>query len=202
GPPSGNKYDTLGYGLFAPFVLRQVAVGETHDSRINASLQRHHDLAAEHTRLLIYRNAGTPAEQERKRKQIEENRRLAAEIEKNELDGYERVATDATEPCFEEDNYAIKVTGKATHDIRANELLLLHADGVFRTMGTFPKLTTTGRGWYFRPDRAIPRGKWFVAKCIQDAPEEIENVKRGFMPGSSRARDPARAYRTQVELLR
>jgi hypothetical protein len=75
---------------------------------------------------------------------------------------------------------------------------LFHAGRVYRTHGLIRKLTTTGTGWYFKPNVNIPEGTKFVVACIQDAPEEIQNVKSGFMPNSNRARQPDRPYRTEI----
>jgi hypothetical protein len=105
------------------------------------------------------------------------------------------------EPLYGQPSYGIILNARATEDIRENELLLFHAEGVYRTEGSFPKLTAgTGAGWYFRPNRDIPRASRFVVACIQDAPEAIQNVKNGYMPDSDRARDPSRAYNTQIFL--
>lgn len=124
-------------------------------------------------------------------------------IHQHELGPFERVAERAVLECHEEplygqSSYGIILYAVATHDIAAEELLLFHARGVYRTTGKFRALTTTGQGFYFRPNANIPRGERFVVACIQDAPEEIQNVKNGLMPDSDRARDPRRPYRTQV----
>jgi hypothetical protein len=81
---------------------------------------------------------------------------------------------------------------------KSQRVSLFHAGGVYRTSGAFRPLRTTGEGWYFRPNATIPAGEKFVVSCIQDAPEETQNVKKGFMPNSSRARDPQRPYRTVI----
>lgn len=83
-------------------------------------------------------------------------------------------------------------------NIDANELLLFHGQWVYRTSGEFAALKSPGEGWYFRPNVDIPKGARFVVACHQDAPEEIANVKAGFMPNSDRARDPYRPYRTEI----
>ena len=84
--------------------------------------------------------------------------------------------------------------------IEKDELLLFHAGDIYRTSGEFTPLKTTGVGFFFRPDREIAANKKFRVFCIQDASEEIENVKSGFMPDSDRARKPHRAYETEVTI--
>lgn len=181
-----------------------------------AVLQEMHDLGAERTRLDLKKRyfeqrlkielAGETtagAELRRINARLGEIETRLIKIHARELGKFERVAADAVLDCSEEPQYGQPAYGIILHatagrDIAANELLLFHAGGVYRTRGSFPRLTTTGEGWYFRPNRAIRRGDKFVVACIQDAPEEIANVKKGFMPNSDRARDPGRAYRTNV----
>jgi len=181
-----------------------------------AVLREMHELCEEHTRLDIKkryfkrsierepsrREAATAELQQIDERIAQIQDRLEA-IERGELGEFERVAGNAVlgcdeEPLYGQPSYGIILYANATGDIRENELLLFHADGVYRTKGSFPKLTTTGVGWYFRPNRDIPSGSRFVVACIQDAPEEIRNVKNGYMPDSDRARDPSRAYNTQI----
>ena len=162
---------------------------------INAALQEIHDLCAERTRLRIHHRKGHP--------RFAEIERRIAEIHGQALSEFEAVATDAVLECSElpmygQPSYGVILYATSSDDIAANELLLFHADRVYRTRGSFQKLTTTGEGWYFRPEVDIPQGSKFVVACIQDAPEEIENVRNGFMPNSDRARDPDRPYRTEI----
>jgi len=181
-----------------------------------AVLQEMHDLSAEHTRLDIRRRyferslKREPSRREASTAQLQRIEERIAQIqdrleaiERSELGEFERVARNAVLACTEEPlygqaSYGIILHANAAGDIRENELLLSYAGAVYRTKGSFPKLTTTGAGWYFRPNRDIPSGSRFVVACIQDAPEEIRNVKNGNMPNSDRARDPSRAYNTQI----
>lgn len=181
-----------------------------------AVLQEMHDLSAERTRLDVKRRyfkrsiEREPSRREASTAQLQRiddriaqiQERLEA-IKRSELGEFERVAHNAVlecaeEPLFGQPSYGIILYANATGDIRENELLLFYASAVYRTQGSFPKLTTTGAGWYFRPNRDVPSGSRFVVACIQDAPEEIRNVKNGYMPNSDRARDPSRAYNTQI----
>ena len=179
---------TLGFSAETPAVA-------TKADRINAAFQEIHDLCAERTRLRIHHQKGHP--------RFAEIERKIAEIHDRALRQFETVATDAVlecseEPKFGQPSYGVILYATAIDDITAHELLLFHADRVYRTSGSFRKLATTGEGWYFRPNVNIPKGCRFVVACIQDAPEEIENVKNGFMPNSDRARDPNRPYRTEI----
>jgi hypothetical protein len=184
-----------------------------------AVLREMHNLRAEHTRLDVRRRyfersiKREPSRREAATAQLQQiDQRIAQiqgrleEIERSELGEFERVARNAVlecaeEPLYGQPSYGIILHANATDDIREDELLLFHASTVYRTKGSFPKLTTgTGAGWYFRPNRDIPSGRRFVVVCIQDAPEEIRNVKNGYMPDSDRARDPSRAYNTKIFL--
>jgi len=178
-----------------------------------------HDLCAERTRLDIKRRYFRRViEREPSRRgaagaelrtidgRIAQIQDRLEEIERSELGEFECVARNARlecaeEPLYGQSSYGIVLHANATCDIPENELLLFHAERVYRTSGSFRRLPTgTGQGLYFRPDRDIPGGSRFVVACIQDAPEEIENVKNGCMPDSDRARDPHRAYGTQIFL--
>ena len=186
-------------------------------------LQEMHDLKAEVTRLNITRKhhrqfieggrkfAGTNTPDHAAAvKEIEIiDTRMAAinarqqQIQQNELGAMERVAEDVVLECSEEPrygqpSYGIILYAKTTKPISANELMLFHASELYRTSGSFRPLATTGQGFYIRPNVDIPANQRLVVACIQDAPEELENVKNGFMPNSDRARDPNRAYGTQV----
>jgi len=179
-------------------------------------LQEMHDLHAEQTRLDIKRRyfkrvierepsrrEAPTAELRKIDERMAQIRDRLGRIERSELGEFECVARNASlvcseEPLYGQPSYGIILNANATADIRDRELLLFHASAVYRTKGSFPKLTTTGVGWYFRPNRDIPSGSRFVVACIQDAPEEIQNVKNGYMPDSDRARDPSRAYNTEI----
>ncbi len=161
----------------------------------DAVLQEIHDLCAEKTRLRIHHPPDHP--------RFDEIERRLAGIHEEEMGEYEPVADRASldcseEPAYGQPSYGVILRAIAIDNIRANELLLFHADRVYRSQGSFRKLNTDAEGWYFRPNADIPRGKRFVVACIQDAPEEIQNVKNGFMPNSDRARDPNRPYATQI----
>ncbi len=163
------------------------------DSRV-AALQEVHDLCAERTRLRIHHRDGHP--------RLAEIEQRLGDLHEGPLKELQTVASDASLACSEEPmygqrSYGIILYATAVEDLAEDELLLYHADRVYR--GTsYPKLTTTGEGWYFRPQVAVPKGTHFVVACIQDAPEELERVRQGFMPNSDRARDPGRPYRTQI----
>lgn len=184
-----------------------------------AVLRETHNLRAEHTRLDVRRRyfvrsiKREPTRREAATAELQQiDQRIAQiqdrleEIERSELGEFECVARNAVlecaeEPLYGQPSYGIILYADATDDIREDELLLFHASAVYRTKGSFPKLEKgTGAGWYFRPNRDIPSGRRFVVACIQDAPEEIQNVKNGYMPDSDRARDPSRAYNTQIFL--
>jgi hypothetical protein len=190
--------------------------GIAETAPISAVLQEMHDLLAEQTSLKLERRyleqftkEGSPENPQNKSELQQVEARYAETvsrletIHRNELGQFERVADGAglfcqEEPFYGQPSYGIVMYAFSTRDIAANELLLFHAGGVYRTAGTFRPLTTTGNGFYFRPNANIPKESRLVAACIQDAPEEIQNVKNGFMPDSNRARDPQRPYRTQV----
>ncbi|MCM2373426.1 hypothetical protein [Aporhodopirellula aestuarii] len=191
------------------------AVSETAPSP--AVLQEMHDLLSERTRATLKRryfaqftdddSSAKKSEASDELKQIEfrlaEIATRLETIHRNELGPFERVAEGAglechEEPLYGESSYGIILYAVATGDISAGELLLFHAEGVYRTTGSFQPLTTDGQGFYFHPNANIPKGERFVVACIQDAPDEIENVKNGFMPDSDRARDPRHAYQTRV----
>ncbi len=180
-------------------------------------LQEMHDLLSERTRVTLEQRyfqqfvvnesptneSETSTELKRIEVRLSEIATRLDTIHRNELEPFERVAERAglachEEPLFGQPSYGIILYGVATGDISAGELLLFHAEGVYRTTGSFRPLAPNGQGFYFRPNANIPKGERFVVACIQDAPEEIENGKNGFMPDSDRARDPRRAYRTQV----
>jgi hypothetical protein len=115
--------------------------------------------------------------------------KLLAKAEKERMAGFDRVATP-TETEYWESISDNVMKAKATADIKAGELLLYHAPGIYRVKEVRPRLTTKGECWYFKPDRDIPAGKAFTIELVHDAPEELANVKAGFMPHTDRARDP------------
>ena len=169
----------------------------TKGDPINKALQEVHDLCAERTRLRIYHPDpdGHP--------RFAEIEQRIAKIHDQTLRTFETVATDAILACSEEPrygqpSYGVILYATAIDDIAANELLLFHGGRVYRTRGSFQKLATTGAGWYFRPNANIPNRTGFVVACIQDAQEEIENMKNGLPPDSDRARNPDRPYRTEI----
>lgn len=178
----------LGSGAPTPAAVSQA-------DPLNSALQEVHDLCAERTRLWIHHRKGHP--------RFAEIERRITEIHGGALREFETVATDAALECSEEPLYGQPAYGVILHatscdEIAADELLLFHADRIYRTRGAFRKLATTGEGWYFRTSVDVPKESRFVIACIQDAPEEVENVKNGFMPNSDRARDPDRPYRTEI----
>ena len=220
-PPSVTTPPSAAGPLNARGALVQTEAGTpvANEAPTAAVLHEMHDLCAERTRLDIRRpyferiierepsrREAATAELQKIDERIAQIQDRLEEIERSELSEFECVARNAKlecseEPLYGQPSYGIILYSNATEDIRKNELLLFHADGVYRTKGSFPKLTTgTGAGWYFRPNRDIPSGSRFVVACIQDAPEEIQNVKNGYMPDSDRARDPSRAYNTQIFL--
>lgn len=127
--------------------------------------------------------------------------KLLAKAEKEQMAGFERVATPTGSDYWESISDNV-VQATTTADIKAGELLLYHAPGVYRVKDIKPKLTTKGECWYFKSDRDIAAGKAFMIELIHDAPEELANVRAGFMPHTDRARDPARAYTTKIHLSR
>ncbi len=120
-----------------------------------------------------------------------------AQLEKEQFAQFERVArttgTDYWESISDNVTFA-----RATQDIRAGELLLNHAPGIYRVKDVRPKLTTNGECWYFKPDRDIRKGEEFTIILVYDAPEELELKAKGFFPLTSRARDPDRPYNTEI----
>lgn len=206
-------------GLLSGCSRRSIEVkveGTADTAPSQAVLQEMHDLLSEQTRLKWERgyfeqfkkdgsldDPHKRSELQRVEARYAETVRRLETIHRKELGQFERVADGAGLFCQEESiygqpSYGIVMYAFSTQDIATNELLLFHADGVYRTAGTFRPLTTTGNGFYFRPNANIPKESRFVVACIQDAPEEIQNVKNGFMPDSNRARDPQRPYQTQV----
>jgi hypothetical protein len=192
---------------------KPVAVDEKPAVPTDSVLQEMHDLRAELTRLdlklryyksVIKREPKQRADHEEKHKKVSEQivaiHNHIETIQETELPGFERVTAYAALDCSEEESYAIILRASATARIAKDELLLFHAGDIYRTSGEFTPLKTTDAGFYFRPDREIAANKKFRVFCIQDAPEEIENVKNGFMPDSDRARKPNRAYQTQVTI--
>ena len=180
---------------FGPVFGDETLAAATKGDIINKALQEVHDLCAERTRLRIHHRDAHP--------RYAEIECRIAEIHDRTLREFETVATDAVVECSEEPlygqpSYGVILYAIAIDDIAASELLLFHAAHVYRTRGSFPNLATTGAGWYFRPNANISNGTRFVVACIQNAPEEIENVKIGFMPNSDRARNPDRPYRTEI----
>ena len=127
--------------------------------------------------------------------------KLLAKAEKEQMAGFDRVATP-TESDYWESISDNVLHATATADMKAGELLLYHAPGIYRVKDIKPKLTTKGECWYFKPSRDIAAGKAFTIELIHDAPEELANVKAGFMPHTDRAHDPARAYKTKIHPLR
>ena len=127
--------------------------------------------------------------------------KLLEKAEKEQMAGFDRVATPTGSDYWESISDDV-VRATATADIKAGELLLYHAPGIYRVKDVRPKLTTKGECWYFKPDRDIAAGKAFAIELVHDAPEEIANVKAGFAPHSDRARDPGRAYATKIHLSR
>ena len=124
-------------------------------------------------------------------------------IHESELGDLRRVAEKAglecsEEPLYGQSSYGVIVYAKTLDRIQKDELLLFHAGSLYRTRGTIRPLRTTGNGFFLRPNVAIPSGRHIAMSCIQDAEEERENVKNGFMPDSNRARNPSRAYRANV----
>ena len=124
-------------------------------------------------------------------------------IHESELGDLRKVAENAglecaEEPLYGQSSYGVIVYANTLDRIQKDELLLFHAGSLYRTRGTIRPLRTTGNGFFLRPNVAIPSGKHIALSCIQDAEEERENVKNGFMPDSNRARNPSRAYRANV----
>lgn len=141
------------------------------------------------------------ARQQKLRFDLQTVTKLVERAEKEQMGGFDRVGTP-TETEYWESISDNVVRATATADVRAGELLLYHAPGLYRVKGARPKLTTTGECWYFKPNRDIPTGGTFVIELIHDAPEELANVKAGLSPHTDRARDPERAYATKIHLSR
>ena len=120
-----------------------------------------------------------------------------AKLEKEQFAAFTRVADPAGCDYVEEIS-DIMYFARAKQDVRANELLLWHAPGIYRVKDSKPKLETNGECWYFRPDRDIKKGHRFTIVLIRDAPEESKNKAKGPMPRSVRGRDPERAYKTII----
>ena len=199
------------------------SVGQAPVHPADTILQEMHDLKAETTRLEITRKyhrkfieGGRQFEGTDKPEYVKAAREIAnidkrlsdianrlQHILQKELGPLERVAKDVVHECSEEPlygqpSYGVILYARSTTAISANELLLFHAGDIYRTTGVFRPLSTNGQGFYFRPNTEVAAGSQFVVTCLQDEPEEIANVKNGFMPNSDRARDPNRAYRTRL----
>ncbi len=183
------------------------------------TLQEMNNLQAETTRLKLkvkyhqYLIKNKPSSQKESRIQIKNLNNLITKnkirldvINKKELGKLKRVAINAgtlnsEEPGYGVGSYGIVLSATATSDIKKGELLLYHANGVYRTEGSFAKLETKSEGWYFKTAKPINKSDRFVVSCIQDSPEEIQNVKNGFMPNSDRARNPIRPYKTNTFII-
>lgn len=126
------------------------------------------------------------------------NKRLAT-LEKEHLSKFERIAEPTGSDYWESISDDV-VSARASENISSGELLLYHVPGIYRVKNSKPKLITKGNCWYFRPNRDIRKGQEFSIVLIHDAPEELKNVAQGFMPHSSRARDPERAYKTKIQI--
>lgn len=127
--------------------------------------------------------------------------KLLAKAEKEQMAGFDRVATPTGSDYWESVSDNV-VQATATADIKAGELLLYHAPGIYRVKDIKPELTTKGECWYFKPDRDVAAGKAFTIELVHDAPEELANVKAGLAPHTDRAREPGRAYTTKIHLSR
>jgi hypothetical protein len=139
--------------------------------------------------------------QQKLRSDLDVVTKLLAKAEKEQMAGFDRVATPTGSDYWESISDNV-VQATSTSDIKAGELLLYHAPGIYRVKDVKPKLTTKGECWYFKPDRNISAGRAFTIELIHDAPEELANVKAGLAPHTDRARDPARAYTTKIHLPR
>ncbi len=117
--------------------------------------------------------------------------RKIAELEQEQFAAFERVATPLGSDYWESisDNVLM---AKATGDIRARELLLYHAPGIYRVKDVRPKLTTEGECWYFLPDREIRKGEEFT--IIPD----YSRVASG--DEAIRGRDPTLPYKTEISI--
>jgi hypothetical protein len=121
--------------------------------------------------------------------------RKIAELEQEQFAGFERVATPLSSDYWESISDTVLVA-KATGDIRAGELLLYHAPGIYRVKDVRPKLTTEGECWYFLPDRAIRKGEEFTI---------IPEYSRGGSGDgggeeANRGRDPMLPYKTEIRI--
>lgn len=125
-------------------------------------------------------------------------KRMAA-LEKEQFARFDRVADPIGSEYWESVSDMV-LKAKANQNIRSDELLLYHAPGIYRVGDSRPKLRTKGECWYFRPDRDIRKGEEFSVVLVYDAPEELELKAKGFFPLTSRARDPERAYKTEIHI--
>jgi hypothetical protein len=147
-------------------------------------MQELFDLSAQRTKTLL---------------ELESIDRRLAMLEKEYLAQFEKVAKPTGSEYWESVSDNV-VSARASHEISKGELLLYHAPGIYRVKDSKPKLTTKGECWYFRPNRDIHKGQEFWIVLVHDAPEELRNVAAGFAPHSSRARDPERAYHTEIRI--
>ncbi|MEZ5940942.1 MAG: M56 family metallopeptidase [Planctomycetaceae bacterium] len=194
------------------------------DEAFNKALQELHALLAERTKLKLVKKyheqflkeddkndtAGRRAERNKARSELiriadrfDQIAGRIVDLHASELQNLEPVAEHAVLECSEEPrygqpSYGVIVYALSTQPIAADELLLFYGEHVYRIKGEPFTLKTKSQGFYFRPNVSVAAHTRFVVSCIQDAPEEIENVRKGFMPNSDRARDPQRAYRTEL----
>ncbi|MCA9031689.1 MAG: M56 family metallopeptidase, partial [Planctomycetaceae bacterium] len=188
----------------------------------NKALQELHDLLARRTRLKLEKKFheqflkkndenGSLGQRSERNKARNELIRIAegldhiahriVELHNGQLRDLEPVAENAALECSEEPrygqpSYGVIVYASTTKPISQGELLLYYGESIYRIKGKPFTLTTTGAGFYFRPNIEVPTNTSIVVSCVQDAPEEVENVRKGFMPNSDRARNPENWYRT------
>jgi hypothetical protein len=90
------------------------------------------------------------------------------DLEKKQFADFERVA-DPIGSEYSESISDMVLRAKATRDVRADELLLYHAPGIYRVKDTRPELATEGECWYFQPDREIKKGEAFTILPAESA---------------------------------
>ncbi len=163
--------------LWASILATRHAPRQPKATPINNGLQEVHDLCAERTRLRIYHPdpVGHP--------RFAEIEQRIAKIHDQTLRTFETVATDAILACSEEPRYGQPSYGVILYATALMTLLAKRASLCSRGQClSHPRLVPeTGDyrcGLVLSAKCQHPQQDGFVVACIQDAPEEIENMEK------------------------